>query len=153
LIDRRDLRPDLMVIRLEPEVRYTFSPGQYCTIGLEGTERPYSIVSSPHEPTLELFVELVPHGTLTPRLWRLRLGDSVSLRPRPKGVFTLQERFPSHLMVATVTGIAPFVSMLRFASTMASCGFASAYCKARAIRTSSHTAPNSNRRRRASPTS
>jgi hypothetical protein len=98
LIDRRDLTPDLMVIRLEPEARYTFAPGQYCTIGLEGIERPYSIVSSPHEPTLELFVELVPHGTLTPRLWRLRLGDSLSLRARPKGVFTLQERFPSHLI-------------------------------------------------------
>src|SRR6266446_6176925 len=40
-------------------------------------------------------------------------GDAVSLRPRPKGVFTLEEKFPVHLMVATVTGIAPFVSMLR----------------------------------------
>jgi ferredoxin--NADP+ reductase len=115
LIERSDLTPDLVIIRLEPEIPYTFAPGQYCTIGVEGIERPYSIVSSPHEPYLELFVELVPHGALTPRLWRLRLGDPVSLRPRPKGVFILQERYPSHLMVATVTGIAPFVSMLRFA--------------------------------------
>ena len=60
--------------------------GQYCTIGLEGIERPYSIVSSPHEPYLELFLERVPHGALTPRLWGLRLGDPVSLRPRPKGL-------------------------------------------------------------------
>jgi ferredoxin--NADP+ reductase len=99
LIERRDLTPDLMVIRLEPEIPYTFTPGQYCTIGVEGIERAYSMVSSPHEPCLELFVELVPHGALTPRLWSLRLGDPVSLRPRPKGVFTLQERYPSHLMV------------------------------------------------------
>jgi hypothetical protein len=77
LIERRDLTPDLMVIRLEPEIPYTFTPGQYCTIGVEGIERAYSMVSSPHEPCLELFVELVPHGALTPRLWSLRLGDPI----------------------------------------------------------------------------
>src|SRR5207237_988898 len=107
--------PDLAVVRLQPEIPYAFTPGQYCTIGLDGVERPYSIVSSPHEPFLELFLELVQHGELTPKLWTLRVGDAVSLRPRPKGVFTLEEKFPVHLMVATVTGIAPFVSILRHA--------------------------------------
>ena len=101
------------MVRLRPDIPYAFTPGQYCTIGLDGVERPYSIVSSPHEPFLELFLELVQHGELTPKLWTLRVGDAVSLRPRPKGVFTLEEKFPVHLMVATVTGIAPFVSMLR----------------------------------------
>ncbi len=115
LIERRALTSDLTVIRLLPEIPYTFEPGQYCTIGLEGIERPYSIVSSPHEPYIELFVELVPHGQFTPKLWGLRDGETVSLRPRPKGVFTLEQEFASHLMVATVTGIAPFVSMLRSA--------------------------------------
>lgn len=115
MTERRNLTPDLAVIRLQPEIPYAFTPGQYCTIGLDGVERPYSIVSSPHEPFLELFLELVPHGELTPKLWTLRVGDAVSLRPRPKGVFTLEEKFPVHLMVATVTGIAPFVSMLRHA--------------------------------------
>jgi ferredoxin-NADP reductase len=43
----------------------------------------------------------------------LKVGDVVSLRPRPKGVFILDPRLPSHLMVATVTGIAPFVSIVR----------------------------------------
>jgi NAD(P)H-flavin reductase len=113
VIERRDLTPDLCVLRLAPAIPYTFTPGQYCTIGVEGTERPYSIVSAPDEPYLELFLELVPHGVLTPQLWRLRRGDTVSLRPRAKGVFTLDRAFASHLMVATVTGIAPFVSMLR----------------------------------------
>src|SRR6266446_5313665 len=75
----------------------------------------FEIVSSPHEAFLELFLELVQHGELTPKLWTLRVGDAVSLRPRPKGVFTLEEKFPVHLTVATVTGIAPFVSMLRHA--------------------------------------
>lgn len=115
MTERRNLTPDLAVVRLQPEIPYAFTPGQYCTIGLDGVERPYSIVSSPHEPFLELFLELVQHGELTPKLWTLRVGDAVSLRPRPKGVFTLEEKFPVHLMVATVTGIAPLVSMLRHA--------------------------------------
>lgn len=113
MIERRDLTPDLTILRLQPGTPYTFEPGQYCTIGLDGIERPYSIVSAPHEPYLELFVELVPQGELTPKLWPLRVGDAVSLRPRAKGVFTLEQGFLCHLMIATVTGIAPFMSMLR----------------------------------------
>ncbi len=113
VVDRRDLTPDLMILRLRPGIAYSFEPGQYCTIGVDGFEKPYSIVSAPHEPAIELFVELVPHGELTPRLWRLRPGDTVTLRPRAKGVFTLEPRARCHLLVATVTGIAPFVSMVR----------------------------------------
>jgi len=54
--ERRNLTPDLAVVRLQPEIPYAFTPGQYCTIGLDGVERPYSIVSSPHEAFLELFL-------------------------------------------------------------------------------------------------
>jgi len=113
VVERRDVTRELFVLRLRPEIPFGFAPGQYCTIGVDGTERPYSIVSAPHEPCLELFVEVVPHGDLTPKLRSLRAGDVVSLRPRAKGVFTLERGAASHLMVATVTGIAPFVSMLR----------------------------------------
>ena len=38
----------------------------------------------------------------------------MTLRPRAKGVFLLRPEFRNHVMVATVTGIAPFVSMLRY---------------------------------------
>lgn len=114
VVARKDHTPDLMTLWLKPAAPFTFRPGQYCTIGLEGIERPYSIVSSPDEPWLELFIELVPHGQLTPRLWRLRVGDEVSLRSKAKGLFTIDTSFRHHLMVATVTGIAPFVSMIRY---------------------------------------
>jgi ferredoxin--NADP+ reductase len=113
LVSRQDITPELMVIKLQPEGPFSFKPGQYCTIGLEGIERAYSIVSAPHEPLLELFVELVPEGELTPLLWKLPLGGSVTLRPRAKGLFTMDEGYPNQLMVATVTGIAPYLSILR----------------------------------------
>ncbi len=115
LLKRLDITDDLIVIKLKPQVEFDFKPGQYCTLGLEGIERAYSIVSAPHEPTLEIFVELVPlpDGVLTPRIWKLQLGDSMTIRPRAKGIFTLDQRYHHHLMVATVTGIAPYVSFLR----------------------------------------
>jgi NAD(P)H-flavin reductase len=113
LVRRRDQTSDLWIIWLEPEVPFTFKPGQYCTLGLEGVERAYSIVSAPHEPKLEIFVELVPVGELTPPMYQLQVGETLTLRPTAKGIFTLDSRFQSHLMVATVTGIAPFVSIVR----------------------------------------
>ena len=46
-------------------------------------------VSSPNEPELEFFVELVPEGALTPLLYRLNVGDTLSLRKAPKGRFLI----------------------------------------------------------------
>lgn len=115
LVARTDVTEDLMVIRLRPQVDFTFKAGQYCTLGLGSVERAYSIVSAPHEPELEIFVELVrpPEGALTPLMWQLKVGDTMSIRPRSKGIFTMDERYHKHLMVATVTGIAPFMSTIR----------------------------------------
>ena len=119
IVSRRDHGDDLWSLRLAPSAPFHFVPGQYATIGLEReggvVERPYSIVSSPHEPELELFLELVPDGSLTPLLHGLAPGAEVLLRPRAKGVFTLDTRsgHTNHLLIATVTGVAPFVSMVR----------------------------------------
>ena len=115
IVERRDVTDDLWIIKLQPSISFTFKPGQYCTIGVEGIERPYSIVSAPEEPLIELFVELVPppDGQLTPLLHRLKEGDEVTLRPKAKGIFTLDTKATVHVMVSTVTGVVPYVSMLR----------------------------------------
>lgn len=112
---REDISDDLWKIWLKPEQSFSFKPGQYCTIGAEGIERPYSIVSSPDEPEIELFIELVPlpDGNLTPVLYRMGVGETVTLRPRAKGLFVLQPQFRNHVLVGTVTGTVPYVSMLR----------------------------------------
>ena len=115
VVARRDVTDDLMVIELEPEIKFSYKAGQYCTLGLGSVERAYSIASAPHEPQVEIFVELVPppDGVLTPLMWQLNVGDSMSIRPRAKGIFTMDERYRHHLMIATVTGISPFMSTLR----------------------------------------
>src|SRR5262245_5170167 len=115
IVKRVDLTAEHFKIWLRCAEPFTFEPGQYCTLGVAGVERPYSIVSSPREALLELFIERIPPpvGHLTPLLHALRVGDTVTVRPRAKGVFLLRPEFRNHVMVATVTGVAPFVSMLR----------------------------------------
>lgn len=118
LIDEIGVTDDLKIMKFQPSIPFTFEPGQYCTIGIDGIERPYSIVSAPDEAQLEIFVELVPEKhrsdtTLTNKIWELKMEDLVTLRPKAKGTFLLDPRYSKQVMLATVTGIAPFVSMIR----------------------------------------
>lgn len=116
IVRRKDFTDDLFVLWLEPESQFPFEPGQYITIGVEGVERPYSIASAAYEPLIELFIERVPPeqgGTLTPILHARRVGDLVTMRPKARGRFTLRANVTHHVMVATVTGVAPYVSMVR----------------------------------------
>jgi NAD(P)H-flavin reductase len=112
---RENVTEDLWLIWVEKPEGFTFKPGQYCTIGRNGVERAYSIVSAPHEEALELFVELVPlpDGVLTPRLWELQVGDSITIRPRAKGIFVFKPESPNQVLVSTVTGVVPYISILR----------------------------------------
>ena len=116
ILERRELTPDHWLMWIEKPDGYTFKPGQYCTIGAEGIERAYSIASAPHEERLELFVELVPYeegGHLTPLLYALQAGDKLTIRPRAKGIFTFNPNYKDHLLVATVTGVVPYISYIR----------------------------------------
>lgn len=114
---RVDFAPDLWMIRINAGGEFKFAPGQYATLGVQGpekrSERPYSIVSSPYESEIEFFFELVPQGELTPQLYKLQMGDELLMRKASKGRFTLDPKRSNHLMVCTVTGIAPFVSWAR----------------------------------------
>jgi ferredoxin--NADP+ reductase len=116
---RVDFAPDLWMIRIRCGGEFKFIPGQYATLGVERdgkrVERPYSIVSSPSEDEIEFFFELVPEGALTPLLHKLQPGDTLLMRKVPKGRFTLEtEKGPTnHLLISTVTGVAPFVSYVR----------------------------------------
>lgn len=119
ITQRADFGPDLWTIRIRPSGEFHYLPGQYATLGLQGAEkrveRPYSIVSSPHEGEIEFFFELVPQGELSPLLYKLQPGAEMLMRKVPKGRFTLDTSRgrSNHLLVSTVTGVAPFVSYVR----------------------------------------
>ncbi len=119
IIERKDYASDLWSIRAKSQQKLVFKPGQYATLGVPAgdtlIQRAYSIVSSPNEDELEFFIELVPHGELTPKLYALHPGDTIWMRRQAKGLFTFDERsgWQKHLLLCTVTGVAPYVSMIR----------------------------------------
>ena len=117
LIERHNVSDTLATFRFLTADQLSFRAGQYATLAIEADEelleRPYSIVSSPYERFLEFFIELVPGGLFTPKLWDMGIGSTILIRRRIVGQFTLDASVKRHLMLATGTGVAPFVSMLR----------------------------------------
>lgn len=138
LIERRDLNEVLATVKIRPDAGIVpaFEAGQFATLGLPReiseasplpsgikarpgvrmVRRAYSIASSPRvRDHLELFVVLVDTGRLTPKLWTLHEGDKLWMDERISGRFTLEAVPPDKdlVMIATGTGIAPFISMIR----------------------------------------
>ena len=63
---------------------------------------------------LEFYVTLVSSGELTPRLFDLKVGGRLFVGPRAEGLFTVDKALDKHvLMIATGTGLAPHMAMIR----------------------------------------
>ncbi len=79
--------------------------------------RAYSIVSSPFDEVLEFFSIVIADGAFTSQLQHLQVGDELLLNTLPFGFLTLaryQKPSPKDLwLLATGTGLAPFLSMLQ----------------------------------------
>jgi ferredoxin--NADP+ reductase len=139
-----ELTPRLMIMRIVADGWQLpdFKPGQFTVLGLPESaprcslsepemspadphkliRRAYSIASSSltHE-YIDFYISLVTSGALTPRLFNLNIGDPLWLSPKVTGMFTL-DQVPAGkhvVMVATGTGLAPYMSML---STHLKCG-------------------------------
>lgn len=114
---RRDWAPGLITLTVDAEIE-PFVAGQFVNLGLESagelTRRSYSIASAPGAP-LEFYLKEVPAGALTPQLTRLEVGARVLVERKPQGFFTLAyvPQCRELWLVATGTGLGPFVAMLR----------------------------------------
>jgi len=100
---------------------FKFTAGQFARIGLmvngELVVRAYSVVSSPFDENLEFFSIVVPDGAFTSNLQHLEIGDELYLDKTAYGYLTLA-RYQLPLahdlwLLATGTGLAPFLSMLQ----------------------------------------
>ena len=96
-----------------------FEAGQFVRIALdirgERVARPFSFVNAPADPVTEFYGVIVPEGPLSPHLALLRAGDSLYVADNPSGFLVLREVPPADdlWLLATGTGIAPFLSILR----------------------------------------
>ena len=138
LLQRIEVAPGLLILRVAPDgwELPAFSSGQFAVLGLPGSapryrlagdeeesaspgkliRRAYSVASSSLDRQyLEIYVTLVRSGALTPRLFALQPGDHLFLGKKITGMFTLDSVPKSaHLvLIATGTGLAPYMSMLR----------------------------------------
>jgi ferredoxin--NADP+ reductase len=115
IVGIEEVAPSVRILRVARPAGFAFQAGQHVKLGAGGARkrRPYTIASAPADAELQFCIEHVPGGTLTPTLFSLRPGDRVELGDAPKGSFALDPAARTHLMVATVTGIAPLRSMLR----------------------------------------
>ena len=113
--------PTLFSFTMTRPAHFKFTAGQFARIGLKvGDElvvRAYSVVSSPFDEALEFFSIVVPDGAFTSNLQHLKVGDELYLEKIPYGYLTLaryQQPLPHDLwLLATGTGLAPFLSMLQ----------------------------------------
>src|SRR5204863_2680618 len=93
--------------------------GQFVRIALDlpsgRVARPFSFINPPEDPVMEFYGIVVPEGPLSPRLAELKAGDRLYVADNPSGFLVLNEVPPAEdlWMLATGTGVAPFLSILR----------------------------------------
>jgi len=126
IVARRDVHEALCFLHVAPDEKPfpAFAPGQFISVGRNVEEngapalvkRSYSIGSPATERSyVELFVVHVDDGEFTSWLFAQQTGSRVWLSPKASGGFTLDgfTRGRDLVLVATGTGVAPFVSMYR----------------------------------------
>ena len=118
VVENRRLNDYLTALIIDAPFK-PFEAGQFVRVGLADGEdilaRPYSLVNTPQESYLEVYLNIVEEGPLSPRLFALETGDEVFVSDNPSGFLTVSE-LPEcrHLwMIATGTGIGPFLSILK----------------------------------------
>jgi ferredoxin--NADP+ reductase len=118
VVGRRNWTERLVSLQVEAPIE-PYRAGQFIKLGLqidgEVVGRPYSLVNPPEARPLEFCFGIVPGGPLSGRLAALAAGDGVLVAARANGFLTVEEVPPSRRLwlVATGTGIGPFLSILR----------------------------------------
>ena len=98
---------------------FRFKNGEFCMIGLDlepkKIMRAYSIVSTNYDDHLEFLSIKVPDGPLTSKLQNIQVGEEILINPKCTGSLVVDYLIPKKnlILLATGTGIAPFVSIVK----------------------------------------
>jgi ferredoxin--NADP+ reductase len=114
VLENRHWTDTLFSLRVQAP-KLAFQAGQFVRIALDEIARPFSFVNPPDDPVLEFYGVIVPEGPLSPRLARLKAGDTLQIATNPAGFLILSEVPDARTLwlLSTGTGIAPFLSILR----------------------------------------
>jgi len=112
LVKRRWLSEKTFEIELSRPRDFTFTPGQHIRLLRSGMERDYSLVNAPGDATLCLCIRRRPQGGMSDLLATLAPGRRLRFAG-PAGYFIFRPSQRPAVFVATGTGIAPFVAMIR----------------------------------------
>jgi ferredoxin--NADP+ reductase len=106
-----------------PNIR--FRDGEFLMIGLDNWSeklqrnkpimRAYSVASPSHQDSLEFYSIKVQDGPLTSKLQHINVGDEILVNTKAVGTLITTNLKPGRTlyMLATGTGIAPFMSLIR----------------------------------------
>ncbi|NLO70498.1 MAG: oxidoreductase [Porphyromonadaceae bacterium] len=110
IVDYRKVTESVFVLAFEKD--FDFEPGQVVAIDVEpeGKPRLYSIASGVNDKNVEIIFDEKPDGKLTPFLSKLNIGDVIYVS-KPFGLFRCDD--DEAWWIASGTGVAPFVSMIR----------------------------------------
>ena len=106
----------LFRIQTERPRSFRFTAGEFVMIGLEDApNRAYSITSGPYDDYIEFYSIKVQDGPLTSKLQHVQVGDTIKVGEKPTGTLILANLTLGGdlIMMASGTGIAPFISLLR----------------------------------------
>ncbi len=107
----------LFRIRTTKPNGYSFRAGEFAMIGMrDRLRRAYSFTSAPKDDFLEFYSIKVPDGAFTSRFKYIQPGDFMEVGKTPTGTLVEDYLTPNGKrlwLMATGTGIAPFISHIR----------------------------------------
>ena len=108
----RHLARDTYTLTFDRPPGFTFVPGQYIRFRTGALERDYTLTSSPDSDHLEIFLRLFPEGRFTPQVVKAPVGETFAIKG-PLGYFRFQSDPQAAVLLATGTGVAPFLAFAR----------------------------------------
>lgn len=115
----KHLTEGLFSFSISRPTSFRFRSGEFVMVGLPNEGKPllraYSIASPSYADELEFLSIKLPDGPLTSRLQHIDVGDPVYLGKKPTGTLVTGALLPGRrlFLLATGTGIAPFMSLVR----------------------------------------